>query len=216
MRSKEEAHDYRYFPEPDLPVILVTEKMLSDIRAALPELPRARRARFQSEFGLNEYDAGVLTGSPELADFFEAAAAGTSAKTVSNWLTVEVLGKLNAEGKDIVSSPITPAQLNGLVRLIESGEISGKIGKQVFAEIALTGEDAATVIKRLGLAQISDESSLKKIVDEVLAANPVPVAEFRAGKTATLGFLVGQVMKASKGQANPQKVNELLRAALES
>jgi aspartyl-tRNA(Asn)/glutamyl-tRNA(Gln) amidotransferase subunit B len=214
MRSKEEAHDYRYFPEPDLSLILVTADMLEGVRSTLPELPRARRARFQSEYGLNEYDAGVLTGSPELADYFEAAAAGTSPKAVSNWLTVELLGKLNAEGKSLAESPITPKHLNALVKLIEAGEISGKIGKQVFAEMAATGEDAPVVVKRLGLSQISDAGSLQKIVDQVMAANPGPVAEYRAGKTATLGFLVGQVMKASQGQANPAKVNEILRKAL--
>ncbi|NTV52353.1 MAG: Asp-tRNA(Asn)/Glu-tRNA(Gln) amidotransferase subunit GatB [Candidatus Firestonebacteria bacterium] len=214
LRSKEEAHDYRYFPEPDLPLINITAERLAEIRAALPELPRARRARFQAEYGLSEYDAGVLTASPELSAFFESAAQGTSPKAVCNWLTVELLGKLNAEGKDISASPVSPAQLNALVRLIEAGEISGKIGKQVFAEMAVSGEDAPVVVKRLGLSQISDAGSLQKIVDQVLAAHPGPVAEYRAGKTATLGFLVGQVMKLSQGQANPQKVNELLRAAL--
>ncbi len=214
MRSKEEAHDYRYFPEPDLPRILITADMVEAVRSGLTELPQARRERFQSAYGLSEYDAGVLTATAELADYFEAAAAGTNPKAVCNWLTVELLGKLNAEGKGIAESPITPGHLNALVRLIESGELSGKMGKQVFAEMAEKGEDPQSVVKRLGLSQISDVDSLKKIVDDVLAANAGPVVDYRGGKAASMGFLVGQVMKASRGQANPQKVNQLLREQL--
>jgi aspartyl-tRNA(Asn)/glutamyl-tRNA(Gln) amidotransferase subunit B len=215
MRSKEEAHDYRYFPEPDLPMILLTADMVETVRETLPELPQAKRVRFQTQYGLNEYDAGVLTATSELAEYFEAAAMGTNPKAVCNWLTVELLGRLNVEGKTIAESPVKPGQLNALVKLIESGELSGKLGKQVFAEMAEKGEAPQVVVKRLGLAQISDVDSLKKIVMDVLAANPGPVAEYRGGKAATLGFLVGQIMKVSRGQANPQKVNQLLREELE-
>jgi aspartyl-tRNA(Asn)/glutamyl-tRNA(Gln) amidotransferase subunit B len=215
MRSKEEAHDYRYFPEPDLPVLVVSVEMQAEQRSALPELPRARRQRLMDQLGLNAYDAGVLTADRGLADYFEAAvAAPAPAKSVSNWLTVELLGKLNAEGKSITASPITPARLAGLVNLIEKGELSGKMGKDVFAEMFATGRDPGQIVKEKGLAQISDASSLGKLVDEVLAANPGPVQDFRGGKAQSLGFLVGQVMKASHGQANPKLVNDILREKL--
>jgi len=214
MRSKEEAHDYRYFPEPDLPVVVVTPDWVENLRAGLPELPRARRRRLAEQYGLSVYDAGVLTAAPELADYFETAASAAPAKAVSNWLTVELLGKLNAEGKNILQSPITPVQLSRLVNLIESGQISGKIGKDVFADMYGTGKDPQQIEQAKGLSQISDVASLQKIVDEVLSANPGPVQDYRGGKAQSIGFLVGQVMKASQGQANPKLVNQILRERL--
>lgn len=215
MRSKEEAHDYRYFPEPDLPVFVITEDMLAAQRSALPELPRVRRERLTRQYGLNAYDAGVLTAERALADYFEeAVAAPAPAKTVCNWLTVELLGKLNAEGRSIAESPIAPRRLGELAALVETGKISGKIGKDVFAEMYATGKDPGAIVKEKGLSQISDAASLGKLVDEVIAANPGPVQDYRGGKAQSLGFLVGQVMKASRGQANPKLVNEILRERL--
>ncbi len=216
MRSKEEAHDYRYFPEPDLPLIEVNEAMLEGAQAALPELPQAKRARFMKSYELNDYDAGVLTASRTLADYFEEALdTGVTPKAVCNWLTVELLGRLHGEGKSIEESPMKPRQLAELVEHIEKGTISGKIGKQVFAEMMETGQDAGTVIARLGLVQISDPEALMAMVAEVLAANAGAVAEYHAGKAQALGFLVGQVMKASRGQANPKMVNQLLKQKLD-
>lgn len=216
MRHKEEAHDYRYFPEPDLPLLRLPAELVAASRAALPELPKARRERLQRLPGLTAYDAGVLASQKELADYFErAASGGVPAKAVCNWLTVELLGKLNAEGKTILESPVQPAQLNQLVGRIESGEISGKMGKQVFAEMMRTGEDPEAVIRRLGLKQISDAGEIEKLVEEALAGHPSAAAEVRAGKAQALGFLVGQVMKASQGRANPKAVNEMLKKRLE-
>ncbi len=212
MRSKEEAHDYRYFPEPDLPLIEVSDAMLNQAKLELPELPRAKRTRFMTDYGLSAYDAGVLASTRVLADYFEEAlAAGSPPKAVSNWLTVELLGRLNAEGKGIAEAPLKPKQLAELVDHVEKGTISGKIGKQVFTEMLATGEDAGTIIARHGLVQISDPETLAKIIDGVMAAQSDAVNEYRAGKDQALGFLVGQVMKASRGQANPKLVNQLLR-----
>jgi aspartyl-tRNA(Asn)/glutamyl-tRNA(Gln) amidotransferase subunit B len=216
MRSKEEAHDYRYFPEPDLPVVLISEPMVREIAASLPEMPQARRDRFSRVYGLSDYDAGVLTSSRELGDYFEQGlqAMSVNAKTFSNWLTVELLGKLNAEGKTIGHSPVPAGNLASLIGEIESGVLSGKIGKQVFAEMYATGHDPKTIIQQLGVSQISDPQALQQLVDDVLAKHPGPVGEYRAGKIQALGFLVGQVMKNSQGQADPKKINALLRERL--
>lgn len=215
MRSKEEAHDYRYFPEPDLPGLAITDDLLAAVRASLPELPQARRSRLQAEYGLSPYDAGVLTQDRGLADFFEAAARNRSlAKSICNWLTVELLAKLNAAGKDIAHSPVSPANLARLAEMIAGEKISGKMGKQVFAEMFATGAEPDQIVSRQGLAQISDVAGLNILVNMVLENNPGPVEEYRKGKAQALGFLVGQVMKASRGQANPQKVNQLLRQRL--
>ena len=215
MRSKEHAHDYRYFPEPDLAPLRVSEAWLGEIRSKMPELPAARRARFIAEYGLSEYDAGVLTATRPLAEFYERAAkASPDAKAAANWVMGDLAGALKAEGKEIDESPIRPEQLGELVALIARGEISGKIAKEIFPKMLASGEPAATIIEREGLKQISDTGALEKVIDEVIAANPKQVEQYRGGKQTVIGFLVGQVMRATRGQANPQMVNELLRGKL--
>lgn len=216
MRSKEEAHDYRYFPEPDLAPLLVDESRIARVRSTMPELPGARRQRFVAEYGIPEYDAGVLTQSIELADYFEAVArASGNGKAASNWVMGEMLRTLNERGQSIAESPLAPAALAGLIRLIEQGTISSSIGKDVFAKMYDSGRAAADIVAAEGLAQIADEAALLGVVREVLAANGDAVAQYRAGKKQTFGFLVGQVMKGSRGKANPAVVNALLRRELE-
>jgi aspartyl-tRNA(Asn)/glutamyl-tRNA(Gln) amidotransferase subunit B len=215
MRSKEHAHDYRYFPEPDLAPLRVSEAWLGEIRSKMPELPAARRARFIAEYGLSEYDAGVLTATRPLAEFYERAAkASPDPKAAANWVMGDLAGALKAEGKEIGDSPIRPEQLGELVALIARGEISGKIAKEIFPKMLASGEPAATILEREGLKQISDTGALEKVIDEVIAANPKQVEQYRGGKQTVIGFLVGQVMRATRGQANPQMVNELLRGKL--
>jgi aspartyl-tRNA(Asn)/glutamyl-tRNA(Gln) amidotransferase subunit B len=215
MRSKESAHDYRYFPEPDLLPVRVNERWLGEIRASMPELPPARRARFVEQYGLREYDAQVLTLTREMADYFETVATvGGDARIAANWVMGELAGVLKAEGKEISESPVSAENLGGLVKMIASGEISNKLAKEILPRMIATGDAPAVIIGREGLRQISDTGALDKIIGEVLAANPKQVEQYRGGKTAVIGFLVGQVMKASRGQANPQTVNELLRARL--
>jgi len=216
MRSKEEAHDYRYFPEPDLPLIKVSQQMLDENQAKLPELPQAKRARFVASYGLSDYDASVLTGSKDLAAYFEKAnACYAASKTLCNWIAVELLGYLNKEGKTIQESPVQPEQLAGLVEKIDQGTISGKMGKEVFSEMLTTGEDADAIIKSKGMTQISDPDALDQMVDKVINDHPGPVTEYRNGKVQAIGFLVGQVMKISRGQANPKLVNQILKQKLE-
>jgi aspartyl-tRNA(Asn)/glutamyl-tRNA(Gln) amidotransferase subunit B len=216
MRSKEEAHDYRYFPEPDLPPVVVDEARVAAVRATMPELPEARRRRFAAEYGIPEYDAGVLTQSAELAEYFEATArAAGNAKAASNWIMGELLRTMNERGAAIVDVPLQPAALAGLVRLIDNGTISGSIAKEVFAKMYETGRSAEDIVAAEGLAQIGDESALLAIVGDVLARNADAVAQYRAGQQKTFGFLVGQVMKGSRGKANPKLVNDLLRRELE-
>ena len=215
MRSKESAHDYRYFPEPDLAPLRVGHDWLEAIRSTMPELPAAKRKRFVDEYGLREYDAQVLTLTRAMADYFEAAArASGDAKTAANWVMGDLTGLLNAAGKEISESPVSAAHLGELVKLIGSGALSTKLAKDVFAKMFATGETAPVIMQREGLQQISDTGALEKIVDEVLAANPKQVEQYRGGKTAVAGFLVGQVMKASRGQANPATVNEILSRKL--
>lgn len=214
LRSKEEAHDYRYFPEPDLVPLVIDREWVEGIRQTLPELPVARRARFQA-LGLSEYDARVLTDSKDLADFFDQALTQyNDAKVLANWVMGDFSRILNAQQCAICDSPISPLRLAELLKLIEKGTISGKIAKSVIEEMYATGKDAGAIIKEKGLAQISDEGALLGIIDEVLAANPQSVEDYRAGKERALGFLVGQIMKATKGQANPGKVNQLLKEKL--
>jgi aspartyl-tRNA(Asn)/glutamyl-tRNA(Gln) amidotransferase subunit B len=216
MRSKEEAHDYRYFPEPDLPPVVVDAARVAAVRATMPELPEARRRRFAAEYGIPEYDAGVLTQSAELAEYFEATArAAGNAKAASNWIMGELLRTMNERGAAIVDVPLQPAALAGLVRLIDNGTISGSIAKEVFAKMYETGRSAEDIVAAEGLAQIGDESALLAIVGDVLARNADAVAQYRAGQQKTFGFLVGQVMKGSRGKANPKLVNDLLRRELE-
>ena len=217
MRSKEEAHDYRYFPEPDLPEVSLDENFIASVRTSVPELPRARRNRLQDAFGLSGYDAGVLTSTRELADYYESAMQGRNpglAKTTCNWLTVELLGRLNAERRSLSDTKVTPVRLGRLVEMIGQGTLSGKLAKHVFAAMFETGADPEDVVRDQGLAQISDRGALDRIVDDVLAAHPNPAAEYRAGKAQALGFLVGQVMKSTRGQANPRLVNEILQERL--
>jgi len=211
MRGKEEAHDYRYFPDPDLVPVIVDDAWIAEVRATLPELPEAKRTRFTSELGLSEYDAEVLAASRELAAYFEATVAlFPQAKTVSNWVMGEVTRALNEDGKSIGDSPVTPALLADLLKLMEKGTISGKIAKTVFDEMYKTGKEPAAIVAEKGLVQVSDTGAIEAIIDEVLAKEAGQLAEYRSGKDKLFGFFVGQVMKASKGKANPALVNELL------
>lgn len=215
MRSKEHAHDYRYFPEPDLIPLRVSEEWLRHVEAQMPELPSARRERFLSEYGLREYDADVLLQSRALADYFEnVAKTSGDPRQAANWVMGELAAALKADEQEIADCPVRPEWLGELIGLIAKGDISGKIAKEVFAKMYAERLPPQTVIEREGLRQISDTSALEAMVDEVLRANPKQVEQYRAGKAAVVGFLVGQVMKASRGQANPQAVNEMIRRKL--
>jgi len=215
MRSKEFAHDYRYFPEPDLLPVEVPEAMRAEILAAMPELPAAKRARFLRDYELTPYDAGVLTASRALADYFEAIVkAGAPPKPASNWIQTELLRRLNETGKDIVNSPVTPVALAELIALVESGKITGAVGKKVFAQMFDTGRGAGEVVAAEGLGQISDAAEIERVVREVLEKHPDNVAKFKAGNEGVFKFFVGQVMRATRGQANPQLVNDTLRRLL--
>ena len=215
MRSKEHAHDYRYFPEPDLVPLRVSEHWLGEVKSRLPELPADRRDRFVSEYGLREYDAQVLSLTRATGDYFEIAAkVSGDGRTTANWVVGDLMGLLNAAGKDIESSPISAEHLGELVALINKGELSGKLAKEIMPKMFETGEAASVIMEREGLKQISDTGALEKIADEVIAANPKQVEQYKSGKTALLGFLVGQTMKASRGQANPAAVNEVLKKKL--
>jgi len=215
MRSKEEAHDYRYFPEPDLPPLAVSAAWVEEASRSLPELPADRRRRFVAEYGLPPYDAGVLTEEKDVADYFEAAArACGNAKAASNWVMTEVLRKLKEGERALATCPVGPEALGELVRLVDAGTISGRTAKDVFERMWATGEGAAAIVEREGLTQLSDEAALESLVAEVVASSPGQAASYRGGKTATLGWFVGQVMKRTGGRANPQRVNELLRKAL--
>jgi aspartyl-tRNA(Asn)/glutamyl-tRNA(Gln) amidotransferase subunit B len=213
LRSKEEAHDYRYFPEPDLAPLRASEAWVAEVRATMPELPAAKRKRFVDEYGLRESDAQVLTATRAMSDYYEKVAeASGDPKTAANWVMGDLLGSL--KGGDIEASPVSAAQLGELVALIKKGEISGKLAKEIFPKMFSTGESAAVIMDREGLRQINDSGALEKIIDDVLAGNPKQVEQYRAGKTAVMGFLVGQVMKASRGQASPGAVNDLLKQKL--
>jgi aspartyl-tRNA(Asn)/glutamyl-tRNA(Gln) amidotransferase subunit B len=216
MRSKEYAHDYRYFPEPDLVPLKLERPWVEEIRVALPELPRARRQRFVTELGLPPYDAGVLTQSRALAEYYESAVrAFPQPKLVSNWVMSELLRELPADDeRAIAEAPITPTRLAGLLRLIDDGTISGKIAKTVFDKMLATGEEASTIVRREGLTQVADAGALESMVDAAIAGNPRAVEDFRKGKTAAAKALVGQVMKASGGKANPAMVSKLVEEKL--
>jgi aspartyl-tRNA(Asn)/glutamyl-tRNA(Gln) amidotransferase subunit B len=213
MRSKEHAHDYRYFPEPDLLPLRVSDEWLSAIRETMPELPAERRQRFIESYGLREYDAQVLTSSRELGDYFErVASVSGDAKSSANWVITDLLGLL--AGREVAASPVSAERLGELVSLVAKGELSGKMAREIFPKMAETGDSAPVIMEREGLKQISDSGALSKIVDDVIAANPKQVAEYKAGKAVVLKFLVGQVMKLSRGQANPAAVNELFAEKL--
>ncbi|MFN3740946.1 MAG: Asp-tRNA(Asn)/Glu-tRNA(Gln) amidotransferase subunit GatB, partial [Thermodesulfovibrionales bacterium] len=215
MRTKEEAHDYRYFPEPDLVPIVVEKKWVEEIRKTLPELPDAKRARFISEYGLPEYDSDFLVSEKAMADWFEEAVRlGGQPKTVANWIQGELMRLLNEDSKSIEECPMSPEQLVGMLKLIENGTISGKIAKTVFEEMYKTGKKATDIIKEKGLVQISDSSVIERAIDEVISKNPSEVERYRAGEEKLFGFFVGQVMKLTKGKANPQLVNEILKKRL--
>lgn len=215
MRGKEEAHDYRYFPEPDLVPIMVEQRWIDEIKASLPELPDIKKERFIREYELPEYDADLLVAEKSTAEWFEEAVkAGGAPKTVSNWMMVELAKLLNEEDKTIEGCLLKPGQLADMLKLINRGTISGKIAKTIFEEMYKTGKDAEVIVKEKGLVQISDESAIEKAVDEVIAKNPKEVERFKAGEERLLGFFVGQVMKATKGKANPQIVNEILKKKL--
>jgi aspartyl-tRNA(Asn)/glutamyl-tRNA(Gln) amidotransferase subunit B len=217
MRSKEEAHDYRYFPDPDLPTVVVSVERVAAIRAAMPELPEARRLRFVAAYALPEYDATQVTQARALADYFEAAVgAGAAPKAVANWMMGEVARVLKERGREIDESPVSAEQLAELLTLIDKGTISGAIAKGVFEKMAATGQPADTIVAAEGLTQIDDESQIVALIAGVLGSNTDAVTQYRAGKSATFGFLVGQVMKAAGGKANPKRVNELLKRALGS
>ena len=216
MRSKEEAHDYRYFPEPDLPPVMVSEARIAAVRATMTELPEARRRRFVVEYGLPEYDAGVLTQSAALASYFEqVAAAAGNPKAASNWVMGELLRTMKERGTPIEAVPLMPATLAGLIRLVDRGTISSSIAKDVFTKMYDSGRAADEIVAADGLAQIGDESALMAIVQDVLDRNADAVAQYRAGKAATFGFLVGQVMKGSGGKGNPKLVNQLIKRELD-
>jgi aspartyl-tRNA(Asn)/glutamyl-tRNA(Gln) amidotransferase subunit B len=215
MRSKEEAHDYRYFPEPDLVPIEVEKEWLDKIASSLPELPDAKRERFVSAYGLPEYDAELLTLDTATSEWFEKVVrAGGIPKSVSNWMMVELMRLLNEDGMSLEDSPLKPDMLAGMLKLMDNGTISGKIAKTVFEEMYKTGKDAGTVVREKGLVQISDSNALEAAVDDVLIKSPDEVERFRAGDEKLISFFVGQVMKATKGKANPGMVNELLREKL--
>jgi aspartyl-tRNA(Asn)/glutamyl-tRNA(Gln) amidotransferase subunit B len=214
MRSKEDAHDYRYFPDPDLLPLVLEPDYIEAIRKTLPELPDVKKHRFMSAYGLSLQDATVLIGERERAAFFEKAANGNDPKMVANWLLTELLGALNKAEKDLSESPVSAEQLGGLLALIKDDTISGKIAKEVFAEMFQTGKDAAAIVEEKGLKQVTDTSAIETLVDEVLAENADKVAEYRSGKDKLFGFFVGQIMKKSGGKMNPGMVNDLLKEKL--
>ncbi len=217
MRTKENAHDYRYFPDPDLLPLVIEPALVEQLRAELPELPDAKKARYQEQMGLSAYDAEVLSADKEIAAFFEEVAAGRDAKQAASWISAELFGRLNRMGLDVEQSPVAAKQLGGLLDRIADGTISGKIAKDVLdvmCEEAHQGQSADAIIEAKGWRQVSDASAIEALIAEVLAAHPDKAEEYRAGKEKLFGFFVGQVMKASKGQANPQAVNQALKQAL--
>lgn len=218
MRSKEEAHDYRYFPDPDLPPLEFDETFVEAVKQTLPELPDAKRDRFLSQYGLNAYDAGVLTTAREMADYYEevVSASGADPKLVANWVTGELSGYLNKDNREIAESAVSSTALAGLIKRIADSTISGKIAKEVLDAMWNGEGDADAVIEKRGLKQITDMSAIEKVVDEVLAANPVQVEQYASGEQKVFGYFVGQVMKATSGKANPKQVNEILEKKLRS
>jgi aspartyl-tRNA(Asn)/glutamyl-tRNA(Gln) amidotransferase subunit B len=215
MRSKEQAHDYRYFPEPDLLPLKISDEWLAGVRSAMPELPTAKRKRFIEEFGLSEYDAQVLTQTRAMAEFYEqVAGASGNPKLAAGWTSVELMSLLKTDGKEIDQSPVSAASLAELVGLIAKGELTGKIAKEVLPKMYQTGDSAQTIVEREGLKAISDTGALEKIADEVIANNPKQVEQYRGGKTSVLAFFVGQVMKATRGQADPPTASEILKRKL--
>jgi aspartyl-tRNA(Asn)/glutamyl-tRNA(Gln) amidotransferase subunit B len=216
MRSKEHAHDYRYFPEPDLVPLRISDSWLARVKAEVPELPQEKRARFIEEFALREYDADVLTASRAISEYYEkVASASGDPRTAANWVMGDLAAALKADNKDYSDSPVSAEKLGELIALIGKGELTGKLAKEIFPKMYSGGEGARAIMEREGLKQISDTGALEKIIDDVLAANPKQVEQYKGGKITVIGFLVGQVMKSSRGQANPATVNELLKSKLQ-
>jgi aspartyl-tRNA(Asn)/glutamyl-tRNA(Gln) amidotransferase subunit B len=213
MRSKEEAHDYRYFPDPDLLPLEFDDAFIESLKADLPELPDEKKARLVADYGVTPYDAMVLTLDRESADFYEAVAKGRDGKLAANWVINELFGRLNKEGKDVSSSPVSAAQLGQIIDLIGKGDISGKIAKDLFEIVWSEGGDPAELVESRGLKQVTDTGAIEKVVDEIIAANPDKVEQVKA-KPTMLGWFVGQAMKASGGKANPQALNEILKRKL--
>jgi aspartyl-tRNA(Asn)/glutamyl-tRNA(Gln) amidotransferase subunit B len=219
MRSKESAHDYRYFPDPDLPPLVIDDDWIAEIRASLPELPAERKARFMSDYSLSAYDAELLTGRQDVADYFESAVkAHANPKMLSNWIVGDLFRVLKERKLDeqlyIADWPIAAQHLAEMVRLIDQGTISGKIGKTVFEAILDSGQSPQQIVEEQGLEQVSDTASIESTIDEVLAANSKQVEQYKSGSEKVFGFFIGQIMKATQGKANPQKVNEILREKL--
>jgi aspartyl-tRNA(Asn)/glutamyl-tRNA(Gln) amidotransferase subunit B len=214
MRSKEDAHDYRYFPDPDLLPLVLDPKMIERVKGTLPELPDEKKARFIGDYGLKPYDASVLVAEKASADFFEKVAKGRDGKLAANWVTGELFGALNKLGKGIEDSPISSEALGGLVGLISDQTISGRIAKDVFEEMLKSGKSAESIVEEKGLKQVTDTGAIEKAIDGILAANADKVAEYKSGKDKLFGFFVGQVMKATGGKANPAMLNELLKKKL--
>ncbi len=214
MRSKEEAHDYRYFPDPDLLPLILEDSLIEGIKSTLPELPDEKKHRFMNDFGLSLYDSSVLIAEKFRAEYFETVANDNDAKLAANWVINELLGALNKDEKRLKDSPITAEQLGGLIKLISDNTISGKIAKDVFAEMYKTGQDAEKIVEEKGLKQVTDTGAIEAIIDEVIAENPDNVAAYKGGKDKLMGFFVGQVMKKSQGKANPAMVNEILKKKL--
>jgi len=217
MRSKEEAHDYRYFPEPDLPPLVVDAEWIGEVRRSLPELPAEKRLRFVAEYGIPDYDAGVLTLSRDVADYYEAVAReSANPKAASNWVMTEALRKLKDGEGPLSAAPVAPGRLAEMIRMLGEGTISGKIAKDVFERMWTSGESPKVIVEREGLAQLSDAGAIQSAIAEVMAASPDQVASYRKGKTGALGWFVGQVMRKTGGKANPRLVNELLKQALDA
>lgn len=214
MRSKEDAHDYRYFPDPDLLPLVLKPEFVAAIKAGLPELPDEKKARYIKDLNLSPYDASVIVADKESTVYFEEVAKGVDAKMAANWITGELFGRLNKLGVAIENSPVSALQFKGLLQLIGDNTISGKIAKQVFDLMFETGKDASAIVEEQGLQQVTDMGAIEKVIDEVLAANPDKVAEYRGGKDKLFGFFIGQIMKASGGKVNPDRVNEILRQKL--
>jgi len=217
MRTKEDAHDYRYFPEPDLLPIIISDEWIEEIRESIPELPEERRQRYISEYGLPEYDAFILTSSKKTADFFDATVAlGTTPKAASNWIMGDIAKITNDKELEAGDIPFTPAHLSSLISLIEKGTISNSAAKKVLDAMFASPEEPAKIVEKLGLSQVSDEGAIMQMIQDVLAQNPQSIVDYKAGKDRAMGFLVGQVMKVSRGKANPQIINKLLKEALDN
>jgi aspartyl-tRNA(Asn)/glutamyl-tRNA(Gln) amidotransferase subunit B len=214
MRSKEESHDYRYFPDPDLPPLELDPDWVEEIRASLPELPDAKKARYMEDFGLTVYDAGVLVAERETAEFFETVAEGRDAKTAANWITSDLFGALNKTDTSIIDSPVTAECLGGLIDLIADDTISGRIAKDVFEIMIETGAAAPDIVEERGLRQVTDTVAIETVIDGIITANPGQVEQYQSGNQKVMGWFVGQVMKETQGKANPKAVNEILRAKL--